>query len=444
MAPLRHHSVAWTEGMFLRPHHFQHHDLFLLERMRRHASAIDPFHWGVVQVEVNEEALSAHRVELLRLEAILPDGTFVSYPGAASLPAREFDATAERTTVYLALPRVATNEPSVQTPGAARRDARFELVESELPDLARGGAGEPVEQLRPSLRLLLSGEESELERHDAFRLCDVVATGEIARPFALAPEVGPPLVTVQAWAPLHDRIQEVVSQIAAKARVVAARTAGTGVGDLPRLWMRYTLARLAPLLRHVLSTGHTRPYELYTVLVEAAGALAAFHADEPAELPVYAHDDPVRCFGALLDFVEARLSSAVPTSYEALAMPYDAEKKVYLTTDLNTDRVDPHHQFYLGVKASLERKELVDRVLAAKLGALGDVRVALLLSKDTLPIEHMASAPLEIAATPGFEYFRLDAHHENWKRVRDDFDFALSLPKVESADVRLYVVTGGS
>ena len=58
--------------------------------------------------------------------------------------------------------------------------------------------------------------------------------------------------------------------------------------------------------------------------------------------------------------------------------------------------------------------------------------------------EALRTTKHEIAATPGFEYFRLDAHHENWKRVRDDFDFALSLPKVESADVRLYVVTGGS
>ena len=442
MAPLRRNPVAWTEGMFLRPHHFQHHDLYLLEQLHRHAQTIDPFHWGIASVAINEDALSDHRIEVLRLEAILPDGTIVSFPGASTLASREFDPTAERTTVYLALPRLQTNAPNVQPPDAATSEARFGLCESELPDVARGGFGEPVEQARPSLRLLLSGEETDLERHDAFRLAEIVATGEMARPFALAPDVCAPLLVLQAWAPLHDRVQEIVSQIAAKARVVAARTSGTGVGDLPRLWMRYTLARLAPLLRHLLSTGHTRPFELYTVLVEAAGALASFHLDEPAELPTYEHEDPARCFLALLDFIEAQLSGAVPTSYAALPMPYDAEKKVYLTTDLNTDRVDPHNQFYLGIKASLERKELVERVLAAKLGAHGDVRVALLLSKDTLPIEHMDSAPLEIAAQPGFEYFRIDAHHENWKRVRDDFDFALSLPKVESADVRLFVVTG--
>ena len=151
-----------------------------------------------------------------------------------------------------------------------------------------------------------------------------------------------------------------------------------------------------------------------------------------------------KCYGELLDFIEHQLSGAVPTRYEAIAMPYDADKKMYMTTDLNTDRVDPHNQFYVGVKASLERGELIKRVLASKIGAHGDVKVAMLLSKDTLSVEHMDSAPIEISSAPGFEYFRIDAHHENWKRVRDDFDFAMSLPKVETAEVRLYVVTGES
>jgi len=442
MAPLRRNPVAWTEGMFLRPHHLQHHDLYLQELLEQHLRAVDPFHWGVHDVAINEDALSDHRIEVLRLEAILPDGTLVSHPGTALIETRQFDPASERLTVWVGLPRWSSSTPNAVTADAPSRDARFVVHEAELPDLQRGGFAEAIEQLRPNLRIFLSGEEKDLERCDVIRLCDVVATGDLARPFALAPETVPPLLDLQAWPPLHDAIQELVSQIAAKARVVAARTSGTGIGDLPRLWMRYTLARLAPLLRHQMGSGRTRPYDLYTTLVEAAGALAAFRSEEPAQLAPYRHDDLGSCFGELMAFVEEQLGEAIPTRYEAIEMPYDADKKVYLTTALNTDRVDPHNQFYLGVKASLEKKELVSRVEQSKVGAQGDVKVAVLLSKDTLPIEHMDSAPLEIAAAPGFEYFRVDAHHDNWKRVREDFDFALSMPRVESAEVRLYVVTG--
>ena len=40
----------------------------------------------------------------------------------------------------------------------------------------------------------------------------------------------------------------------------------------------------------------------------------------------------------------------------------------------------------------------------------------------------------------GFEYFKLEPHGAQWQKVREDFSFALSLGKLESADVRLYVV----
>jgi predicted component of type VI protein secretion system len=57
-----------------------------------------------------------------------------------------------------------------------------------------------------------------------------------------------------------------------------------------------------------------------------------------------------------------------------------------------------------------------------------------------LRIEHLSAAPTEIAGPPGFEYFKLDPHGEQWKRIREEFTFGLSLGKLESADARLYVV----
>jgi hypothetical protein len=50
------------------------------------------------------------------------------------------------------------------------------------------------------------------------------------------------------------------------------------------------------VLRHLLGTGETRPFELYGALVEAAGALAAFKLREAAELPAYDHENPWPCF----------------------------------------------------------------------------------------------------------------------------------------------------
>jgi predicted component of type VI protein secretion system len=59
-----------------------------------------------------------------------------------------------------------------------------------------------------------------------------------------------------------------------------------------------------------------------------------------------------------------------------------------------------------------------------------------------VPVEALPGAPTEIQARAGFQYFSLEARHSKWKKVQEDYDFAVSLPKIESADVRLYVVEG--
>jgi type VI secretion system protein ImpJ len=442
MATGRLNPVAWTEGMFLRPQHFQQHDIYLEERLRYHLHTLNPYHYGVLELTVNEDALADHRFEIQQLEAVMPGGTVVKSSVNAVVKPRNFEAASEHFSVYIGMRHVSEAEASV-TAEQGDEDARYQIVEKELPDRTRPGAIAPVDLAYPNLRLFFSGEEQELELYEWFKLADVVATGA-QPPFVLSPNYCPPLLAIQGFAPLSDRIDQIVAQIAAKVRVVAGRTSTTlAVADLPKYWMRYTLSRVTPLLRHLLSSGMTPPFQMYTALVEAAGALAAFNLSEPAELPVYDHDDLLGCYSALIAFLDDQLGEAVPDRFEEIELPFDAEKKLYYSAELNTDRVDPHKTFYLAIKADLESGQLAELVTqGGKIGALSTVRLALRANIAGVPVEQLPAAPTEIQARAGFLYFTLDPHHSKWKKIQEDYDFAVALPNLESADVRLYVVEG--
>ncbi len=445
MTTRRLNPVAWTEGMFLRPHHLQHHDLHTEERLRYHLQAIDPFHWGVRELEIDEEALSDHRIVILRLDAVLPGGLILRHPGNAVVETREFDPSLERIDVHIGVRHVSATDANVAPKGNGARDVRYVVESSDLPDLNRGGFDSPIELIHPNARVLLSGEEHALELHESFKLAEVRATGELKRPFALSPSYAPPLLAVQAFAPLYEEVVKIASQIAAKVRVVAGRTTTIAVGDLPRMWMRYTLARVTPVLRHLLSTGETRPFDLYTALVETAGSLAAFASEEPPELPRYEHDDLYRCFHELIQFIDIHLGEAVPTRFKELTMPFDAGKKFYATDALNTELVDPRNLYYLGIKANMDSKELAKLVVDhGKAGSRSGVATLAMLNTKGLRLEHLPGAPTEIAGPPGLEYFKLEPHGPQWSKVREDFNFALSLGKLETAQVHLYVVTSES
>lgn len=442
MTTRRFNPVAWTEGMFLRPHHFQQHDVFNEERLRYHFHAIDPFHWGVRELSVDEEALSDNQFVILRLDAVLPGGVIVRYPGNAIVESREFDAGAERIDVHLGIRHLSPSDANSAPRGNGTRDVRYLLEAADLPDVNQGGGESPVELAHPNVRVFLSGEEAELELHETFKAAEILATGELKRPFALNPEYAPPLLCVQAHAPLEELVAKIVSQMAARIRVVAGRTATIATADLPKMWMRYTLARMTPVLRHLLSVGETRPSEIYGALVETAGALAAFQSLEPPDLPRYVHHDLFRCFAELIAFIDQNLGEAIPDRFTELKLAFDASKSLYATDELNTDLVDPHNHYFLGIQANLDSEELRQLVVEhGKAGSRSGVATLVMLNTKGLRLERLPAAPTEIAGRAGFEYYKVEPHGAQWQKVREDFSFAIGLGKLESADVRLYIVT---
>jgi type VI secretion system protein ImpJ len=434
------HPIAWLEGMFLRPQHLQQQDQYLDARLRDAVRSLDPFHFGVRTLEVNEDALSDHRFEVLRLDATLPGGLELRFPGNCTLETREFDPSAEAVDVHLAVRRVNPGESQSALAESGARDVRYRVRAEEVPDLNRGANEAPVEFLVPNARLFLGSERLEIEQHDTIRLARIVATGELKRPFALAPDYAPPLLALQASPLLDDQVAKVVSQLAARMRVVAGRTATIAIADLPRMWMRYTLARMTPVLRHLLSTGATRPFDLYTALVETAGALAAFSQQEPAELPRYDHENLYPCISELLAFISRELEAALPDRFTELEMRHD--RTAYVTKELTLELVEPRNHFFIAIKAAIDAQELVSLVREfGKCAARDELPSITMMNLAGLRLEPLPAAPTEIAARVGFQYWKLEPHGKLWNRVRDDCTLALSLGKLEGADVRLYVVS---
>ncbi|MBK7949154.1 MAG: type VI secretion system baseplate subunit TssK [Deltaproteobacteria bacterium] len=73
-------------------------------------------------------------------------------------------------------------------------------------------------------------------------------------------------------------------------------------------------------MRHQLATGFTRPFDLYTALLEAASALSAFQVTGAVELPSYDHDDPMTCFQKVIDHIDLHLGEAVPTRFTEIKL----------------------------------------------------------------------------------------------------------------------------
>lgn len=444
MSGQRLNPISWTEGMFLRPQHLQHHDLALQQRIDYYLSAIDPFHWGVRDLLLNEEALSEHRVEILRLDAVLPGGTIVRYPGSAVVEAREFDPDQQAVDVHIGVRRLSAAEPHSAPSGNGTREVRYKVVSENLPDLQRGGSEAPIDVLVPNVRVFLSGEETELDTHESLLLARVVATGEVKVPFALSRTYAPPLLALQACTHLDEEVRQVVSQLAAKVAVIATGSEAFSLSELPRMIMRYTLARMTPVIRHLLSTGATRPFELYTALVETAAALSAFREKEVPSLPPYAHDDLYSCYHQLLELIDVHLEEVAPT-FRELKLEFDPAGQFYVTKELTVADVDPRNQLTLSIGANMDSKELVGWVEEkGKAGSAGSIPGMVKVSLAGLRLAHLPGPPTTISGPGGAEFWKIEPHGNPWNKVREEFTFGISLGPLTDADVRLFISSDGA
>ena len=81
-------KVVWSEGMFLRPQHFQQQERFFEFFAHARALPMEGFFWGFRELRLDVDALALGRIAIASAQGILPDGTPFHVPanGAAHEP----------------------------------------------------------------------------------------------------------------------------------------------------------------------------------------------------------------------------------------------------------------------------------------------------------------------------------------------------------------------
>jgi type VI secretion system protein ImpJ len=435
--------VAWLEGMFLNPHHFQHMDSVAGAQLHYHMRALAPFHWGLLDLSIDDQALTKGEIVVTSLEAILSDGSILRVPSNARIETRSFDITSEKIDVYIGIRRMTPNDENAVAEAEQSRNARFWIRDGELTDLQRPGSTASVPTLQPNVRILLDKDVAELDAYDHFKLVEIEATGTTAQPFQVRTRFAPPLLAVEAWPPLHEMLNVLVNQMAGKVRVVAGARGAMTQLDTGRLLMGYTLLRMEAVLRNLLSTGHTPPFSAYSALVETAAGLSSMTQNEALAFPKYDHESPYPCFEHLCRWIDRELEREFKDRATEVKLPYSRATSAYTAKEIAKELTDHRNAFYLAVKAEMDSAQLAQFVESeGKLSAIGGIEFLVRMAVRGVRLERCAP-PVDVEPRPGFEFFKVDPNSNRnlWRRIEEDHDIGVHLGRVERADVRLFVVT---
>ncbi|RIK73119.1 MAG: type VI secretion system baseplate subunit TssK [Planctomycetota bacterium] len=422
---MRNLAVHWSEGMFLRPHHFQAADRHWSELIATSSQWDNAYNYGLRRCELSLEALANYQVQVAHLECRLGDGTiFSAGPELGRRDLKAAFADHAEATVFLAVPKSVLGRTNVARDGA-REPARYVSQAVALQDEAAGGNDQEILLLRLDGRLMLSTED--LHGLEALPIARVRRAGAAEATPELDDYI-PPLVSIDAWPPLsigivraiYDVIGEKIEVLAGRVRQRGITLASPDPGDLDDLLMLHALNQAQATLHPLTFARGVHPLTAYVELCRVVGGLSIFDPQRVVgEIPAYDHDDLSRIFRWVKLRIEQLLGSRKQLQYE---QRFFVGTERGLQVDIDPRWLHAGWDWYVGVNGKNVPDRLVRELLQPgkldwKMGSSHQVDV---IFKHGVPgVQHveLPSAPRALPSHQGWSYYEISREGNAWKDV---------------------------
>ena len=423
-------KVVWTEGMFLRPHHFQRAESHLHSHIRDWGALQRPWLWGFLDLELDDAMLRQGCIALSYASGLLPDGTFFSFhdPRHAPAPLAIGDnVTNER--VVLALPARRGGREEVIFSEDKESLARYVAWEAEVDDdnaISVGPAAVQFGRLR--LKLMLEKDlTAEWTAMGVVQILEKRNDNHIRHDSAYIP----PMLNATNSAPLYAMINDLQSLLSQRSQQFAQRLRQPGRFNTTEM-VEFSLLALinhhVGLISHLKTLPLLHPEELWREWLAFATELTTWtSARAPEEvLPVYDHDNLAGCFSRLVLMLRQGLSLVLEE--HAIQLPLTERTHGLNVATLPSTSMAREFGFVLAVKANVPGEMLQTHFPAQmKVAPVTKIRDLVQLQLPGMKLRAMPVAPPQIPWHAGYNYFELEKGGELWSEMEKSGAFALHL-----------------
>ncbi len=441
-------SVLWTKGVLLNPQHLQTQDRYLEDKLAFHVSSLAFCPWGLVELEIDADAIEAGEVRLAHAAGLFPDGLMFDIPRADEAPAPRpieghWQPDQKAMTIHLAIPEFRSGGRNVS---ASRDDAgtRFSPEVLAVRDENTGKGEKEILVARKNFRLLFEDEAAEGSTTMPIARITRTAAGEARLDPTFVPEILDISASDHVMA-IARRLVEILSarsqELGGMRRQKSKSLAEFGRLDVAHFWLLYTVNSYLPLFRHLqaersLPTGasgqvrttRAHPAELYRIMSELAAALMTFSPSRhPRDLPPYDHADLSGCLTELDAVLRELLDTAIPTNCVTLRLE-EKERSIH-STSIDDDRQLAAVQAYLAVTSEMDQSRLIQKAPDwIKVASRDQIRDLLNRAVPGVALRHQPTPPSAVPLKMGCQYFHLETTGPLWSNVLQSRSLAAWVP----------------
>ena len=420
--------IIWSEGLFLRPQHFQQQERYLESWIEGRTAGLRPHSWGFTELEIERDLLAIGKVGLRRARGVFPDGTPFTMPENEPLPSPlEVGTQMRDQVVHLAVPLRKSGALQSRRSGSGAELTRYLTRDLDARDVATESAVTSELEVG-ALNTLLVPQSEPSEDFARIPLAHVVerrADGQVVLDDRFIPTV----LRSGTAGRLATFLMELQGLLHQRAEALAARAVASGRGgasEIADFLMLQIVNRYEPLVTHLASSPALHPEDLYCLALEITGELSTLTAAarRPPQFPTYRHDALRASFEPVINALRGCLS--VVMEQNAIPIPLAVKKFGISVGSVADQTLFDSAAFVLAARADVASEELRRRFPSqVKIGSVEKIRDLVNLQLPGIPLQPMAVAPRQIPYHAGFAYFELDRSHELWRTLKGSGGIAI-------------------
>ncbi len=434
--------LLWHQGLLLQPQHFQQLELHFQSLLYPFHKQLQPYFWGIADLQLQNDALQNRMFEIVGLEAIFPDGTRAVFPGNSVIQPRSFDSVdfdleggGKPFKVYLGLKKFRPSGPNATSTGGEADlysiATRFVCPDDpeDVEDLYLGGPPAKTRFLQYVLKIFWESELEQLGDYWLLPVAQLELEGERVRS---SPDFIPPAFSLAGSEKLHRLFKSIQEMITSRCRILEiykifrdVSTTGIEAVSLRNLLALTVINRYIPAFHHLLETPAIHPWTAYGLLRQFVGELSTFSdridalgrlADGRQLLPAYDHRELGLCFSEARRLVQELLNAIVVGEESVVHLAREGND---FKGQIPTEAFGQATRFILAVTCPADSETVIDSLTnLAKVGSLEEMPTMIARALPGIPLIWQETAPPGLPERPDVFYLALKADHPLWADIR--------------------------
>ncbi len=423
------HKVVWSEGMFIRPQHFQQQDHYVQSVLGVYQRAHQSHGWGMIELVVDQNLLNVGKISIDKANGIFQDGTVFNIPVIDNAPLiLDVDTSVRNEMVYLGVPLKRAGVPEI-TLQENSPTLRYLAVEAELGDDTMPHHTANILVAKLQLQLLLGKQDTtQLSLIPIARIVERREDGRII----LDSNFIPPCLTCHASSVLKGFIQELSALLEQRSQALSTRIGdinrSAGVSAIADFILLQITQRFGLLLQHLYTQDIVHPESLYRLLLELAGSLISFTGKiYPKKSPLlagYRHQNIQLSFSAVMKEIRQGLSSVI----EPLAIALPLEKRefgVYVANNQDKKLYETA-KLIIAANADMPIESFQSEFpRQTKIGPVEQIRDLINLQLPGVQLRILPVAPVQIPFNSKYVYFEFISEGQWWESLKQSGGIAI-------------------